>query len=565
MVNSTESIFGSSIFNFGNGLIEITTLTSLIGSTAAQSLAIGDKGPAGLVWATMTIFGAMSIAMLFTAAVTPGWLRDSVGVRSAKSDAVVGLSLDLSKSFKYRSCNGAPKAVECEIQIGTRGKKVKGLIELECREVYAFEQRTASILNVIPESRPGEELKVYSFIQDPWHETTTSSYFKLDCVLLAFSTVAKLAEFLVLRKYGAFLLAWITISSWLFFFSAALTLRLHDLRKYSPKSEIDIITGSLLTCSTAGGSRKVLLGIPKSARRHILWRAIWGFGGAVGVTTVFATYIALGHSTSTDVFFIWVGFQALWLLSRSTLFYCLSDRENQYAVGLEGKSWLNVGPQERARVRRLVFALSKYQQRIHPRSFSNYIEDMDSIESLPNVRSEYPLSSHSEEVVPISVYGVVGDTLLTSISWIFGFKRGGFDFYDTCIIILNTSSGLIAIPAARALYCKPPAEAVDFELGFQPSHLPRGGVIPSGSWGNLNDNGPEWCYWIPCPGKRWLFFTTEKVKVKGARNASVLSDTQMTEKLKRGTIAISLVHVDEIKEIVATSTLACEHLIELLK
>jgi hypothetical protein len=65
----------------------------------------------------MTIFGAMSIAMLFTAAVTPGWLRDGVGVRSAKSDAVVGLSLDLSKSFKYRGCNGGPKAVECEIKI----------------------------------------------------------------------------------------------------------------------------------------------------------------------------------------------------------------------------------------------------------------------------------------------------------------------------------------------------------------------------------------------------------------------------------------------------------------
>jgi hypothetical protein len=117
MDNSTESISGFGIFNLGNGLIEIATLTSLIGSTAAQSLALGDKGPAGLVWATMSIFGAMSIALIFIATVTPGWLRDALGVRSAKSDAVVGLSLDLSKSFKYRSNNGAPNAVECEIQI----------------------------------------------------------------------------------------------------------------------------------------------------------------------------------------------------------------------------------------------------------------------------------------------------------------------------------------------------------------------------------------------------------------------------------------------------------------
>lgn len=194
---------------------------------------------------------------------------------------------------------------------------------------------------------------------------------------------------------------------------------------------------------------------------------------------MFATYIALGHSTITDVFFIWVGFQALWLLLRSALFYWLPDRETQYAVGLKGKPWLNVDPKERAKVRRLVFALSKYQQQMHPRSLSSYIEDMDSIESLPNMRPEYPLSPHSEEVVPISVYVVIGDTLLASTSWIFGFKRGGFDLYDACIIILNTPGRLIAIPAARALSSKPPAGAVDFELGFQAAYLPRGGLLPS--------------------------------------------------------------------------------------
>jgi hypothetical protein len=281
--------------------------------------------------------------------------------------------------------------------------------------VYAFEQRIASILNAIPASTPGEELKVYSFIQDPWHQTTAASYFWQDWTLLALSALAKITEFLVLRKYSAFLLAWITILSWLFFFSASLTLRLYDLRKQSKKSEIDIITGLLPTCSAAGGSRRVLLGIPKSARKHMLWRIVWGIGCVVGVITVFATYIALGHSTSTDVFYIWLGFQALWLILRSVLFYCLPDRETQYAVGLKGKPWLNVNPQERARVRRLVFALSKYQQHLHPRSLSSYIQDMDSIESLPNVRPEYPLSSHSEDIT-VSVYGVIGDTLLASTS-----------------------------------------------------------------------------------------------------------------------------------------------------
>jgi hypothetical protein len=117
MANATDPGSTLGLFNLGNGLIEIAALTSLIGSAAAESLALGDKGPTGLVWATMTIFGAMSVVTLFTATATPGWLRDSVGVRSAKSDAVVGLSLDLNKSFKYRGRGEPAKAVECEIQI----------------------------------------------------------------------------------------------------------------------------------------------------------------------------------------------------------------------------------------------------------------------------------------------------------------------------------------------------------------------------------------------------------------------------------------------------------------
>jgi hypothetical protein len=117
--NSTEPQGGLGLgsFNFGNGLIEITALTSLIGSTAADSLALGNKGPAGLVWSMMSVFGAMSVIKLFIATATPGWLRESVGVRSPKSDAVVGLSLDLNKSFKYRGREERAIAVECENKI----------------------------------------------------------------------------------------------------------------------------------------------------------------------------------------------------------------------------------------------------------------------------------------------------------------------------------------------------------------------------------------------------------------------------------------------------------------
>jgi hypothetical protein len=65
MANSTDIKTGLGSINLGNGLVEIAALTSLIGSAAAESLALGDKGPGGFAWAMMTIFGALSVVKLF--------------------------------------------------------------------------------------------------------------------------------------------------------------------------------------------------------------------------------------------------------------------------------------------------------------------------------------------------------------------------------------------------------------------------------------------------------------------------------------------------------------------
>jgi hypothetical protein len=333
-------------------------------------------------------------------------------------------------------------------------------IERERREVYVFDQRTANILNAIPLSASVEDLVVYFFRQDPWLSKKASYYYWLDWILLLLSMVAKLVEFTVLWRCGARMLAWITIFSWFFFFSAVISLQLHGIRRRAPVPEIDIIAGSLPTYSSAGGARKILLGIPKSTRHHVLWRFIWGLGSIVGITTVLATYLALGHSASTEVFFLWTGFQVLWLAIRSTLFYLLSDREGRYHVGLKGTPWIEVKPQDRARLRRLVFALSKYQVHLHPRTSLSYAGDIDVVDSVENVRSEYPLHDYDKEIIPISVHGVIPDTLLASTSWIFGSKQGGFDFYDTCIVVFNTPEGMISIPAARALSTQPLQEVL---------------------------------------------------------------------------------------------------------
>jgi len=114
--NETETVPALASFSIGNGLIEIAALTSLIGSGTVNTLALGTKGPAGLVWANMTIFGMMSVVRAGVATITPASLRDSLGVRSKEADEAIGLSLDLNKKgVRFRSRAGLAHGVECDV------------------------------------------------------------------------------------------------------------------------------------------------------------------------------------------------------------------------------------------------------------------------------------------------------------------------------------------------------------------------------------------------------------------------------------------------------------------
>jgi hypothetical protein len=437
----------------------------------------------------------------------------------------------------------------------------------ESREVYAFDQLKANILNTIPASTPGEDLKVFSYIKDPWYKEIALRQFWLDSILLGLSVIAKPAEFFVQWKYGDRLLALIALSSWLFFFIAALMLHLHSLRKHKQTLEVDTLAGSLPTCSTSGGSRKVVLGVPKSGRQHFIWKIVWALSAIASVLTVISTYLALGRSEGMQVFFIWVGFQIIWLGTRLAIYYLLSDREMQYTVSVEGKPWPKVNPQERARVSRLVLALSKYQQHLHSRTILSYMDDIDAISKLPRTALSFPLPPNNHESFTISVKGIIADTLLASAAWTFGSKRGGFDFYDTCVILLNTNQGELAVPAARALFGsgKPLLHRTDSEWGFQVPHLPRVGMGAQGNRPLGFSDGMRWCYWVPCASGYWLYFTTPQTKKTGTREASVLSDDQVTDVLARGELFISLKHVDEVKEIIENSRLAYAYLVELFR
>jgi hypothetical protein len=82
--------------NFGNGLIEIAALTTLIGSSTAGDLVLGNRGAAGLVWGSISAFGSSSVIKACASAASSGWLIQMLVLRTASSDKALGMDLSLS-------------------------------------------------------------------------------------------------------------------------------------------------------------------------------------------------------------------------------------------------------------------------------------------------------------------------------------------------------------------------------------------------------------------------------------------------------------------------------------
>ncbi len=121
----SNSSFSLSSISFDNGFVEITALTTLISSSAAASLALGSRGPSGLAWAATSAFGIIAVVKACLSAAAPGWLRETIGVRSSASDLAVGLPLDLgsdsSNSRRVRKTLDRPIAIQCRGDIGDKG------------------------------------------------------------------------------------------------------------------------------------------------------------------------------------------------------------------------------------------------------------------------------------------------------------------------------------------------------------------------------------------------------------------------------------------------------------
>ena len=117
--------------NFGNSFVEISALTTFIGSSVAESLILGNEGGAGVVWATMSAFGLMNIVKTCVDAASPGWLRTVIGARSEIMDVAVGLEVASSQLGR-----GAMKVRRSYGERGPRGLSVDASVFLN--SVTAF-------------------------------------------------------------------------------------------------------------------------------------------------------------------------------------------------------------------------------------------------------------------------------------------------------------------------------------------------------------------------------------------------------------------------------------------
>lgn len=84
-------------FSFGNGFVDLAALTSVIGSSTAESLVLGDRGFGGLAWAATSAFGTLFVIKACITGASPSWLRVTLDIRNATSDGALGVALRLEK------------------------------------------------------------------------------------------------------------------------------------------------------------------------------------------------------------------------------------------------------------------------------------------------------------------------------------------------------------------------------------------------------------------------------------------------------------------------------------
>jgi len=226
------------------------------------------------------------------------------------------------------------------------------------------------------------------------------------------------------------------------------------------------------------------------------------------------------------------------------------------------------------RVVNLALGVARYQIHSHPRGLSAYNGDsfsahqISKILATSNLQQDYMLSNRNVQTVDLNVHVVIGETVLSSVSWMVGSTLTPMDLYDSCIVVIKCPisekdpHGFIAIPAVRVISQIGPwigsPNGKDYEPG-EPIFIPRGAGV-----GGPDSKVRQWIYWIPCGSGKWLHVRIPNTSVLGKCTVEVVNDMQVTKMLSVGNLNISLKEVDDVKEVLDISRKATNHLLSLL-
>lgn len=349
---------------------------------------------------------------------------------------------------------------------------------------------------------------------------------KYDTIWILASCV-KCAEFVVLKwvVQAQWQLFVFTSTSWAFFWICSIILVcLNVSRGYGQNihlGTIDILSGELPTAAGNGGSRKIILEVPKNFRVHPVWKITWfvGFFLCVASFLVYTYYLRFEGDV---VVFTWTSFQIGWVLLRYIFSHFAGGCNAMHGIVAVENDLETLRGVRRERAVDLMFALSKYQTHIHPRYSYSYRQDATSrselkgafLETTPrqlHPRIPIPLSSRNDHCGVIIITSVAGDNLLKSAAWLNGSPTyenlvRNMALYDSCVITFHFwhDAEEISVAAVRALGKK--------EEMVQDLENPEPFVSPKGS-SNLGLDKVEWYYWIKFSETTWIHVKSEKLQI----------------------------------------------------
>ncbi|KAL0063932.1 hypothetical protein AAF712_009122 [Marasmius tenuissimus] len=569
-----------STLNFGNGLIEIAALTTLIGSTTAGDLILGNRGAAGLVWGPISAFGASTVIRACASAASPGWLRQMLGLRTLLSDKATGMDLSLALGNKVaRRIRGTmddvgPLGVSC-LSDDLDGKSTEKSNRLEqqhtsYRDIYAFDSTTSIILSEIYPTPPESSPAIHTHYE---HAFYRPHHFRFQILVLSLSLL-KSVEVYILTMQGSITIGILTGVPYLFCLLSGLCLEVNDIVTSRQPVEVDghldfVASNSLPTTKQPGGPRKVVLGSSSNPRTGSWWKFFWIVTGTLQTISIVLLYVFLGKE-KTQTVFIWAGFQLFWVALRILIFnltgyaHPMADRPMKYSK-LE-----SLPLTMKLRVMNLVLGVGSYQAHVHPRTIEAYLDDSFSTRSIarllvpgnmcevytlrPQLASLSPHTSSPTSsslsvssgssvglagTVQVKIIAVIGDTALSSAAWMLGNSEyGAMDLYDSCMIVVlevsdpsspsttlpsvsseRSPSNIVAIPSARVFSAR--SQWLDLiaaggEDALDPLFIARG----AGS--SVYADEKTWIYWVPCEGGQWLQIKSNPAMIL---DLSILSKT----------------------------------------